>query len=116
MGGLSRAFDLVSCEYGWGDSVILDLTLKRLRQITTAITLRKYLEERKQRSLITWQTQTLSVFIAAASGAGEDFVKQAASVSLDQQDEEEQKKSKEPEPGSYERLMANMVPGLTRAR
>lgn len=113
---MSRAFDLVSFEYGWDDKTILDLTLKRLRQITTAITLRRYMEERKHRALVSWQTQTLSTFIAAASGAGEDFVKQALAVSLDPQEEKASTKSKEPQTGSYERLMSGLAPGITRPR
>lgn len=57
--------------YGWTDEEIHNLTLRRFRQITAAISRRKYLEEREQKSLLAWQTRTLASFIAAGYQVGE---------------------------------------------
>jgi len=43
-------------------------------------------------------------------------VKQALAVSLDPQEEKASTKSKEPQTGSYERLMSGLAPGITRPR
>lgn len=65
MGGYSIAFDLVSTEYGWTDDVILDLTVRRFRQIVAAIRRRQYLRRREEISLVSWQARQFTSYIAA---------------------------------------------------
>lgn len=51
--------------YGWTDDEIHNLTLRRFRQITSAIRRRRYQEERERKLLASWQTRTLATWIAA---------------------------------------------------
>jgi hypothetical protein len=55
----------VSKEYGWSDDQILDLTVRRFRQIVAAIRRRLFLQRRDEISLMTWQTRQLASFVAA---------------------------------------------------
>lgn len=78
---------MISSEYGWTDETILDLTIGRIRQVSAAITERKLAEEKKNRSLLAWQTRTICQFLAAANQSmegGENHLLNAASeISLD---------------------------------
>lgn len=106
--------DLISSEYGWDDDKILTLSLRRLKQITTTIIQRQYLERRKERSLLSWQTRTLATYISASAGAGADkLLESSMQIGLDTDEIEElerlnkEAKSRpvEPQEGSYEKLM-----------
>lgn len=57
--------DLISSEYGWRDSEILDLSFSRIKQISAAIMLRRARERVYRESLADWQTRTLAGMIAA---------------------------------------------------
>lgn len=90
VGTFARAFDLISSEYGWDDEVILDKTLKRIRQILAAITLRRKEEERQQRLIISWQTRSLAMVMAAGGGnASEELMKFAANLTIDNEEYEQ---------------------------
>ena len=106
--------DLISSEYGWDDEKILSLTLGRVKQITTTIIQRQYLERRKERSLLSWQTRTLATFISASAGAGADkLLESSFKIGLDDDEveeleklnEESKSRPSEPDKGSYEKLM-----------
>lgn len=78
--------DLISSEYGWSDDQILDLTLARLRQITTAIQQRRYLEHRQERLIASWQTRTLAQFVALTipvEGKNNPLLDAAATLDID---------------------------------
>lgn len=78
--------DLISSEYGWSDDQILDLTLTRMRQITTAIQQRHYLRHRQSRLVTSWQTRTLAQFIALTiptEGGKNPVLDFAATLDLD---------------------------------
>lgn len=70
LGGFSRAFDLIQAEYGWGDAVLLDMPLRRLRQCVAAINERMKLIDERRRRMVEWQTRSLASFIAATIPAG----------------------------------------------
>jgi hypothetical protein len=90
VGSFARAFDLISSEYGWDDEVILDKTLKRIRQILAAITLRRKEEQRQQRLIISWQTRSLAMVMAAAGGnAHEDIMQFASNLTIDNEEYEQ---------------------------
>lgn len=55
----------MSSEYGWSDEQILDLSVRRLRQIVAAIRRRQLLRRREEISLFSWQTRQLASFTAA---------------------------------------------------
>ena len=107
-------------EYGWSDKKINNLTVRRFRQITAAINRRLYFEERRNQSLVTWQTRQLAGFIAAGyMTTGENRAIDAAmSLAIDKieklQLEEQQKMladaplQEEAKTGSYERFMGSM--------
>lgn len=66
--------------------MILDLTIARVRQITAAIVERKTIEDRKNRSLLAWQTKLICGYIAAANPPveGENILlEQAQEITLD---------------------------------
>jgi hypothetical protein len=90
VGSFAQVFDLISSEYGWSDDEILDKTLRRIRQIVAAITLRKLEETRNYRLVISWQTRVLAMVTAAAgSNPSEDLMKYAANVTIDKEEFEE---------------------------
>lgn len=113
---------MVSKEYGWTDDVIMDLTVSRLRQILAAIERRSYLEQRRQTSLISWQTRQLATFIAAGymtdGKKGNPAIKAAQSLAFDdieaaQLEEAEIRATQQPrvtenKAGSFERFMGSM--------
>lgn len=120
LGGYSQAFDLISSEYGWNDEEIYNLTLRRFRQITAAINRRRYFEDRRERTLVSWQTRTIAMFVAGGymtDGKHENTaVKAAADIAIDDiekaqlEEAENQPKSYEElvKPGSFERFMGSM--------
>lgn len=54
----------MSKEYGWSDDQILDLTVRRFRQIVAAINRRNFLRRREEISLVSWQTRQLATYTA----------------------------------------------------
>jgi hypothetical protein len=64
VGGYSRAFDQISAEYGWTDEMILDITVRRLRQILETIKERHRVRKLERDMVTEWQTKTLAGFIA----------------------------------------------------
>lgn len=107
VGPFSRAFDLISSEYGWDDEVILDKTLRRIRQILATITLRRRELMRQDRLLMSWQTRSLAMVVAAAgSNASEDLMKFASNLTIDNKEYEEFGKSN-PQQQTIKRLPVN---------
>lgn len=86
-------FDLISSEYGWDDEIILDKTLKRLRQITASIAERKLTARRENRLIASWQTRSLAMVMASTSGS-EDLMKFAANLTIDSEEYEQFNKEK----------------------
>ncbi len=87
VGPIARAFDLISSEYGWDDEIILNKTLKRIRQILASITLRKKQNQKEQRLSLSWQTRSLAMVMAASGGnANEEIMKYAASLTIDNEE------------------------------
>lgn len=114
----------MSAEYGWSDKKILNLTVRRLRQITAAIRKRKFWEDRAAWDRTAWQTRQLASF-AAAGYMSEDNSKAidaAQSIAFDPIDKariEELEKLRKDNPvdprfqkeapvGSFERFMGSM--------
>lgn len=86
---MSKAFDLISSEYSWDDEVILDKTLRRIRQILATITARKMEAQRTERLIISWQTRSLAMVMAASGGnADENIMKFAANLTIDNEEYE----------------------------
>lgn len=70
LGGFSRAFDLISSQYGWTDEAILDLTVGRTRQIIAAIGERMRNQDTVKRLYIEWQTKTLGFIMSGLAWDG----------------------------------------------
>lgn len=84
---MARVFDLISSEYGWDDEVILDKTLRRIRQIVAAVALRKQEQERLERLKLSWQTRSLAMVIAATgSNPSEEVMQFAANLTIDNEE------------------------------
>lgn len=81
-GPISRVFHLISSTYGWDDEVILDKPLRRIRQIVAIIAEEKVRKEKEQRLMISWQTRSIAMVSAAASG-NEELMKFAANLTID---------------------------------
>lgn len=107
----------MSSEYGWTDKQIGALSLSRLIQISSAIRIRKFYEDRQQKSMASWMVRTLSLFIAQGYMVqGENpGIDMALKVSIDDIDaaltsDASQRASKnkviDPPVGSFERAMA----------
>lgn len=87
VGPMAKAFDLISSEYNWDDEVILDKTLRRIRQILAAITMRKMEQQRNERLMLSWQTRSLAMVIAASGGnPDENIMKFASNLTIDNQE------------------------------
>jgi hypothetical protein len=70
--------------------VILDKTLKRIRQITAIITEEKLERQKQDRLIISWQTRCLAMVTARASPNGdEELMKFAANLTIDKDELEE---------------------------
>ncbi|KAI4218497.1 MAG: hypothetical protein L6R40_008772, partial [Gallowayella cf. fulva] len=90
VGPIAIVFDLISSEYNWDDEVILNKTLRRIRQIIAAITLRKKQQQREQRLMLSWQTRSLAMVTAAAgASASEELMTYAANLTIDNDEYEE---------------------------
>lgn len=102
--------DLISAEYGWSDSAILDLTLTRMRQIVAAIQRRQYLKSYASRTSLAWQTRTLAQFIALTVPIGESkthpLYDLASKIDLGVLGSEEEKESQTENLPSYEKMLA----------
>lgn len=65
----------------------MDLSIARVRQISAAITERKMKEERKNQSLLSWQTKLICSFIAhtvpVEEGQENPLAKAAETITLD---------------------------------
>lgn len=94
--------------------MVLDITVARLRLILEAIRHRLTQDEHRKLVLLEWQTKVLSSFIATTAFTDKDGHKVLAeaveAIHLLPRPKE-QPKPKEPEPGSYERMMG-MLGGL----
>jgi hypothetical protein len=87
VGSLAIAFDLISSEYGWDDEVILDKSLRRIRQILAAITYRKLEQQRIRRQELSWQTRSLAMVISASTmEPNESVMKFAANLTIDNEE------------------------------
>lgn len=87
---MAKAFDLISSEYNWDDEVILDKTLRRIRQILAAITYRKQEQTRTERLMLSWQTRSLAMVISAAgSNASEELMTFASNLTIDNEEYQE---------------------------
>jgi hypothetical protein len=85
---MSQAFDLISSEYGWHDEVILDLPMRRIRQIVAAINVRKLSEQTEHRKIVSWQTRSIAMVMAAT--VGEDKLMEfAANLTIDREELEQ---------------------------
>lgn len=86
-GPISRAFHIISSVYGWDDETILEKTFKRIRQILALIMEEKAAQVKEQRLLISWQTRSLAMVMAASGGnANEDTMKFAANLTIDNEE------------------------------
>ncbi len=87
---MAQVFDLISSEYNWDDEVILDKSLRRIRQIMAAISLRKKQQQREHRLIISWQTRSLAMVMAAAgANSSEELMNYAANLTIDNEEYEE---------------------------
>lgn len=107
----------MSSEYGWTDKQIGALSLSRLIQVSSAIRIRKFYEDRQQKSMASWMVRTLSLFIAQGyMVSGENpGIEMAMKVSIDDIDaaltsDASQRASKnkviDPPVGSFERALS----------
>lgn len=77
----ARTFDLISSEYGWKDSDILDLTMARMRQVRDVILTRQ--DEEYVRALRVEEAKVRATTTAVYAAAGnEPGVKAAAKFRL----------------------------------
>lgn len=105
VGPISVAFDLISSEYGWDDEVILNKTLRRIRQILAAITLRKKERMKQERLMLSWQTRSLAMVIASAgSNPAEELMKFASNLTIDNEEYEQFNKEQPQKTNSARKL------------
>lgn len=86
----------MSKEYGWTDDQILDLTVKRFRQIVAAINRRNFMRRREEITLISWQTRNLASFIAGGymtDGKGNPALDSATVLAFDEIEAEQIKEA-----------------------
>ena len=116
---MARAFDLISAEYKVTDQYILDLPIRRVRQMQAAIFQRMYLRDRMRRSEISWAVRMVSQIIAIAntetSKEGVNELAQIANTfdmddppsppSRDDQPSPATANNGEPKQGSFEKFM-----------
>jgi len=99
MGSFSRAFHKISAAYGWGDKKILNLTIKRMRQIIAEIDQADWIEKFHTRQLIAWQTRMICSWLVKLTPdmspeTAQDLMSEAANISLDGQESSKQEKPK----------------------
>lgn len=103
----------------------MNLTLKRIRQITAAVAERKFYEDKRNRSYTTWSVQSLSHIIASTGMLDEKSSKKlhehiSEGVNLELPAERELREKYQAkdlansfkEMGDYERLMQNLPEGF----
>ena len=105
----------MSSSYGWTDREIGDLPLARFRQITAAIQVRKFHEQRTENGRFSWLARTLASYTAAGymtDGKSENkALKQAATLAMDEIESAllgvspKRDSAHENNVGSYERFM-----------
>lgn len=88
MGSFSRVFHKISSAYGWSDKRILNLTIRRMRQISAEIDQSAWLEKFHQRQLIAWQTRMICSWLVKLTpdmtpDMAKKLLEEAASISLD---------------------------------
>jgi hypothetical protein len=89
-GPISRVFHVISSTYGWDDDVILNKSLRRIRQMVALISEERTAQLRNERLQLSWQTRSLAMVIAAAgSNASEDLMKFASNLTIDKEEYEE---------------------------
>jgi len=70
--------------------VILDKTLKRIRQILAIIAEEKAAKSKEERLMLSWQTRSLAMVMAAAGGnPSEEIMQFAANLTIDNEEYEE---------------------------
>lgn len=90
VGPISRVFHVISSTYGWDDDVILNKSLRRIRQMVALISEERIAQLRNERLQLSWQTRSLAMVIAAAgSNASEDLMKFASNLTIDKEEYEE---------------------------
>lgn len=97
----ARTFDLISQQYGWLDSQILDLTLGRMRQIRDVILERRDEDWRRELDVRETELQYTCQMIAASAGHKEG-VKEAQRFRL------YERPKAAPELPSYEDVMRRL--------
>lgn len=89
-GPISRAFHVISSAYGWDDDMILDKPLRRIRQMVALIAEDKFYQTKARRLELSWQTRSLAMVMARASGTGdEELMKFAADLTIDNEEYEQ---------------------------
>jgi hypothetical protein len=104
----------------------MNLTIKRIRQITAAIAERKFYEDRRNRSYSTWTVQSLSHIIASTGMLDEKSSKKihehiSETIFLEIPGERELREKQQAKDlasnfkglGDYERIMQNLPEGFT---
>lgn len=88
MGSFSRVFHKISAAYGWDDKKILNLTIRRMRQISAEIDQAEWLEKFHQRQLIAWQTRMICSWLVKLTPdmtpeMAKKLIEEASDISLD---------------------------------
>lgn len=106
----------------------MNMTVAQLKQTLVTIQKRRYIERKEARRLISWQTRTTAIFLSTLfqydpQKGNNPVAEMAEDVVFDLEELEELKKirelqglkpvvPKEPEVGSYEKLMAHLGGGF----
>jgi hypothetical protein len=104
----------------------MNLTIKRIRQITAAIAERKFYEDKRNRSYTTWAVQSVSQVIASTGMLDEKsskklhehisesvFLELPAETELRQKEKAKELASNFTGMGDYERIMQNLPEGFS---
>lgn len=91
MGSFSRVFHKISSAYGWDDKKILNLTIKRMRQISAEIDQADWIEKFHHRQLIAWQTRMICSWLVKLTPdmtpeMAQELMKEASAIALDGQE------------------------------
>ena len=91
----ARTFDLIASEYGYTDDYMLDLTLRRMRQMREVILIRKAAEWRKRVNLEELKSRVVTSAVHGAAG-NKKGAKQAFDLKFipDEDDENDGKRPK----------------------
>lgn len=111
---------MVQSEYGWSDKKVLNLTLRRFRQVLAAINTRKYFEYRREIDALAWHLRVSSSYIAGGymvSGDTNPAFDMAQKIAYDEiqiaqleeaQNAPQEVKAQEAPAGSFERIMGSL--------